>query len=75
MSCVDSSLEAGYEKVAIFVKNSLPSHAARQLESGAWTSKLGPSHDIEHDALSGVEGSEYGSVAKILRRPRPAVSP
>lgn len=52
-----------------------PTHAARQLPSGAWTSKLGEWEDIEHDTLEALEGSEgrgeaYGRVALILKRER-----
>jgi hypothetical protein len=45
-------------------------HAARQLPSGAWTSKLGDWEDIEHNALSGLESSFYGRVSIILKRQR-----
>jgi hypothetical protein len=35
----DDSLEPGFEKVALFADAAgMPSHAARQLPSGAWTS-------------------------------------
>jgi len=68
--CTDQDLEQGFEKIAIFAKDAVPTHAARQLETGAWTSKLGQSFDIQHNSLSGVEGDEYGDVAQIMRRPR-----
>lgn len=42
---------------------------ARQLPNGNWTSKLGTLEDIEHRALSAVEGNDYGNVVRILRRP------
>lgn len=70
-----SNLEAGYEKVAIFAdSNGTPTHAAKQLPCGAWTSKLGDWEDIRHDTLQAMEddarnrGLGYGKVAKILRR-------
>lgn len=66
--CSDPGLEQGFEKIAIFIKNSFPSHAAKQLESGAWSSKLGKFVDIRHNLLSGVEGDEYGKVAQIMKR-------
>src|SRR5580692_3685770 len=45
----DYSLEKGFIKVAIYVKgNENPTHAARQLGSGIWTSKIGDEEDIEH---------------------------
>src|SRR6266487_4587439 len=39
--CKHGTHKRGIEKVAIFVKNDHPIHAARQLESGLWTSKCG----------------------------------
>jgi len=65
-------LEPEFEKVALYARNGVPTHAARQLESGVWTSKLGTAHDIQHAVLAAVEGSQYGSVAQIMRRPRHA---
>jgi hypothetical protein len=66
----DASLEAGYEKVALYERNGFWTHAARQLPSGKWTSKLGPDEDIEHDSpdcLCG-EGDAYGTIHCIMRR-------
>ena len=69
--CNSVQLEDGYEKVAIFVLDAdEPSHAARQLLDGRWTSKIGDMEDIEH-ALRDLEGDLYGTVALILSRPRP----
>jgi hypothetical protein len=65
----DESLEPGIEKVAILADAAgRPTHAARQLPTGAWTSKLGNAEDIEHE-LRALEGEIYGTVALILRRP------
>lgn len=65
----DEGLEPGFEKVAIYVgSNGEPLHMARQLNSGAWTSKLGQDVDIEHETLQGLEGQQYGHVAQILKR-------
>lgn len=65
----NAALEAGVEKVAIYVDvNLTPTHMARQRASGSWTSKLGPQEDIEHDSLESLEGSVYGRVAQILER-------
>ena len=71
--CASDELEHGFEKVAIYVDtNGSPTHAAKQLENGSWTSKLGSSEDIEHSTLHALEGTglAYASVALILRRPR-----
>jgi hypothetical protein len=65
----DNSLEPGFEKVAIYALNGAPKHAARQLPSGRWTSKLGELEDVEH-ALDGLNGVWYGTVVSILKRSR-----
>lgn len=66
----DDRHEPGYEKVAIYVNEyGRPKHAAKQNEYGAWISKLGDFEDIEHETLQGLEGSDYGHVAQILKRP------
>jgi hypothetical protein len=66
-----SDYEDGFEKIAIYVdQNGEPTHAARQLDSGVWTSKLGEIEDIEHKTLQCLEGQEYGNVKAILKRPK-----
>jgi hypothetical protein len=66
---LDYSLEKGFEKVAIYVKgNQNPIHAARQLDSGIWTSKIGNEEDIEHVSPAVLEGVEYGTVAVVMKR-------
>ena len=66
--CADSASEEGYEKVAVFGSDDgLPTHAARQLPNGNWTSKLGRLADIEHP-LEALEGQEYGQVMAVFRR-------
>jgi hypothetical protein len=67
-SCADSRPEPGFEKLAIYADtHGLPTHVARQLPTGTWTSKLGASEDIEHEALQQLEGAVYGRVVKCLR--------
>lgn len=69
VKCEDGRAEPGAEKVAIFVDaTGRPTHAARQLPTGKWTSKLGQREDIEHDQLAGVAGAQYGTVAQYLKR-------
>lgn len=67
--CDSYTLERGYEKIAIYVteKTDFVQHAARQLASGQWTSKLGKYKDIEH-VLKGLTKSQYGEVAVVMRR-------
>ena len=73
--CLSADLEPGFEKVAVFVdSDGIPTHAARQLSSGWWTSKLGDRQDIEHESLTALEDSPwmrspYGMVAIVMRRP------
>lgn len=66
--CGDGSPEKGFEKVAIYVKDGKPTHAARQLANGHWTSKLGPMQDIRHETPEAVSGPCYGNAARFLRR-------
>jgi hypothetical protein len=70
-SCSDGTLESGYEKIALYAFNGHIKHAARQLPSGQWTSKLGKEADITHDidALNGSNAYGYGSVVSFMRRP------
>jgi hypothetical protein len=68
--CDSDEPEPGYEKVAIYVDSrGKPTHATRLQSDGFWTSKLGRFIDIEHRTLSALEGVEYGTVARILKRP------
>ncbi len=69
-TCDNAELEAGFEKVAIYAHaNRLPTHAAKQLPSGLWSSKIGRGEDIEHNTLESLAGRLYGDVAQILKRP------
>ena len=68
--CLEDAFEPGYEKIAVYVLNDVPTHAARQLPNGRWTSKLGDQQDIEHDSVDAVSDRTYGRVELILRRPR-----
>lgn len=71
--CDSPEHEQGYEKVALYLSiGGAPTHMARQLLSGTWTSKLGTQQDIEHDILGAVEGPVYGRVALFLKRPSPS---
>lgn len=63
----NDSLESDVDKVALFAKGPKPTHAARQLKAGTWTSKLGSGEDIEHP-LHAIAGKEYGQVLMIFRR-------
>ncbi|MEG3937912.1 hypothetical protein QT995_07080 [Microcoleus sp. S36b_A3] len=54
--CKGDRLEVGYQKIGLYVDSKgIPTHAARQLPNGKWTSKLGWLEDIEHE-LDGLVG-------------------
>lgn len=73
IDCPDAAQETGFEKIAIFADAyGGPQHAARQLPTGLWTSKLGKLEDIEHE-LRDLEGDAYGTVALVMKRPISAV--
>ena len=68
--CEGEALEPAFERIALFADaEGRPTHAARQLPSGVWTSKLGKAEDIEH-RLRDLEAVLYGTVL-ILKRPTP----
>jgi hypothetical protein len=67
--CNDGSLEAGFEKIALYASGGQPTHAARQLADGWWTSKLGGFEDIKHVRVECLCGPCYGAVATYLKRP------
>ncbi len=67
--CEKPDLEPGIQKIAIYVdENGDPTHAARQLENGVWTSKLGDYEDVEHEKLESLR--DYGRVARYMKRSR-----
>jgi hypothetical protein len=73
--CEAQEPEVGYEKVALYATaDGRPTHMARQLPDGQWTSKLGEQVDLEHE-LHALAGDLYGAVVRILRRARPASPP
>jgi hypothetical protein len=69
VACSSAELESDFEKVAIYGDGVEYTHAARQLASGHWTSKLGAHQDIEHASPECLIGREFGQVACIMKRP------
>jgi hypothetical protein len=67
--CENGDLEVGLEKLVIYASGAEVTHMARQLVSGAWTSKLGRLEDIEHEALEAINCDDYGEPVQFLRRP------
>lgn len=70
--CTDGSREENIEKIAFFVRFGRPTHAARQLENGNWTTKFGDFEDVEHIDLTCLSGPAYGSVQIYMKRKRGA---
>jgi hypothetical protein len=72
--CENGEYEEGFEKIALYVNQAGDvTHAARQIDSGTWTSKLGNLPDVEHSLLgsledAGVKFGDYGKAAKFLKR-------
>lgn len=67
--CDSGTQEPRFAKIALFVdSNGTPTHAARQLPSGRWSSKLGPWEDIDH-TIFGLEAGNYGIVVQYMKRP------
>jgi hypothetical protein len=66
--CESVEMEVGFEKIVLYTLQQIPQHAARLLDSGRWTSKLGRYIDIEH-SLRGLEGDFYGSATHFMKRP------
>jgi hypothetical protein len=67
--CDTGVVEKGWEKVAVYANaEGEPTHAARQVAGGMWTSKLGAQQDIAHTTLAAVAGGAYGEPAIFMRR-------
>jgi hypothetical protein len=69
--CADASLEEGVEKICIYTLHGEPTHAARQLENGNWTTKFGDFEDVEHIDLACIQGPVYGITNRYMKRDRP----
>ena len=72
--CRNGACKKRFQKIAIYTDSrGTPTHAARQLPNGRWTSKLGTQIDIEH-TLEALEGGKYGNVACFMKRKRNVAS-
>jgi len=67
--CDDASFEGGFIKIALYTKSGIPTHAARQLPTGKWTSKLGSNIDIEHNTPEVLNGPAYGEASIFMKKP------
>jgi len=69
-TCDNADVCAHWENIAIFGDAAGYRHAARQLETGHWLSKLGKLYDIEHKFLDDLADGSYGTVMQFMKRPR-----
>lgn len=68
--CETADAVIGYEKIAIYSVDGRITHAARQLRSGRWASKLGTEQDIEHERTEHINNKDYGVATRFLQRKR-----
>ncbi|MDE0366713.1 MAG: hypothetical protein OXP09_14195 [Gammaproteobacteria bacterium] len=66
--CRNSSLESGFEKVALYDEQGLWTHAALQTPTGRWRSKMGKGPLIEHISPESLSDGIYGSPTVYMRR-------
>ena len=66
--CDDSDAEGGYQKIALYEAQGDWMHAAVQMPSGRWRSKMGMGPLIEHDNPESLAGENYGVPTVFMRR-------
>ena len=71
--CEDSSWEPDYDKIALYISilscRNTVSHAAKQIDSYWWSSKMGGDELFEHD-LEAIENKNVGTKYVFLKRPK-----
>ena len=71
VECDDFEYVEGIERIALYThdgtKGGRPKHAAKQVDSTLWASKLGNSYDIKHHR-GAVSGGAYGKIAAYMSR-------
>jgi hypothetical protein len=63
----DGTIQPATDSVAIYADGDEWTHFSK-FTGGAWLSKLGEGHDIEHSSPQALEGRLYGKVVRILSR-------
>jgi hypothetical protein len=73
--CADGTREPGFDKIAIYATYAMgihfPTHVARQMPTGQWTSKLGNCEDVAHSNTDVLTGPRYGAAVQFMKRPAP----
>lgn len=70
--CATPDFEDGFLKIAIYANGDEFEHVAKQLPSGAWSSKGGPLYDFKHAALSALDDCgvmRNARPVRFMRRP------
>ena len=68
--CDDSTAEVDYQKVALYEIQGEMTHAALQMPSGRWRSKMGRGPVIEHSNPESLSDGIYGEPTIFMRRPK-----
>ena len=66
--CDDSDTEEGYQKVALYEHQGRFKHAALQMPSGRWRSKMGKGPVVEHNSPESLANGIYGCPTVFMRR-------
>ena len=66
--CEDSDAEDGYRKIVLYEAQGTGKHAAVQLSSGRWHSKMGQGPVVEHTSPESLSGGIYGNPTMYMRR-------
>lgn len=69
--CDNGDFEDKYQKIALYAKPDswdICTHASLQKRNGCWSSKLGPSCDIQHGTPYSIENNDYGKVRCFMKR-------
>jgi len=64
---LDATFDPKFKKIALYTLYGEPTHAAKLIGDGTWSSKLGLFIDLSH-TLADLVGPEYGSVFGIYRK-------
>lgn len=63
-----------YDKIVLYELNTNGEHAAKLLDTGHWSSKLGDDVDIEHATPEALSGPIYGQPLVYMKRLRSTTS-
>lgn len=68
LNLLDITYHKKFIKVALYMSDNKPTHAAIQCDSRWWESKIGSFGIIKHDLFE-IEEGDYGKVIQIYRKP------